>query len=105
VIEIHGLGKAYPTQNAVFEALRGVDLEIAKGEIFGITNYAPAAGLNPTRDALFIEGADSPYANLVAARPDNVNSPAIQKLVAALRSPAAKQFVKETYHGAVLTTF
>jgi D-methionine transport system substrate-binding protein len=69
------------------------------------TNYALAAGLNPTRDALFIESADSPYANLVAARPDNVNSPAIQKLVAALRSPAAKQFVKETYHGAVLTTF
>jgi D-methionine transport system substrate-binding protein len=27
------------------------------------TNYALAAGLNPTRDALFIEGADSPYAN------------------------------------------
>jgi D-methionine transport system substrate-binding protein len=48
---------------------------------------------------------DSPYANLVAARPDNVNSPAIAKLVAALRSPAAKQFVKEKYHRAVLTTF
>jgi D-methionine transport system substrate-binding protein len=69
------------------------------------TNYALAAGLNPTRDALFIEDAHSPYANLVAARPDNVNSPAIQKLVAALRSPAARQFVKDTYHGAVLTTF
>jgi D-methionine transport system substrate-binding protein len=69
------------------------------------TNYALAAGLNPTRDALFIESADSPYANLVAARSDNVNSPAIRKLVAALRSPEAKQFVKETYHGAVLTTF
>jgi len=69
------------------------------------TNYALAAGLQPTRDALFIEGPDSPYANLVAARPDNVNSPAIRKLVAALRSPEAKQFVKDTYHGAVLTTF
>jgi D-methionine transport system substrate-binding protein len=69
------------------------------------TNYALAAGLQPTRDALFIEGADSPYANLVAARPDNVNSPAIRKLVAALRSPEARQFVKDTYHGAVLTTF
>jgi D-methionine transport system substrate-binding protein len=57
------------------------------------------------RDALFIEGADSPYANLVAARPDNVNSPAILKLVAALRSPEAKKFVQDTYHGAVLTTF
>src|SRR3546814_13295695 len=34
------------------------------------TNYALEAGLVPTKDALFIEGADSPYANLVAARPD-----------------------------------
>jgi D-methionine transport system substrate-binding protein len=41
----------------------------------------------------------------VAARPDNVNSPAIQKLVAALRSPAAKKFVQDKYQGAVLTTF
>jgi len=69
------------------------------------TNYALAAGLQPTRDALFIEGADSPYANLIAARPDNVNSPALVKLVAALRSPEAKKFVQDKYHGAVVTTF
>ena len=69
------------------------------------TNYALAAGLQPTRDALFIEGADSPYANLVAARPDNVKSPALAKLVAALRTPEAKKFVQEKYRGAVLTTF
>ena len=69
------------------------------------TNYALAAGLQPTRDALFIEGADSPYANLIAARPDNVNSPALRQLVAALRSPAAKRFIQEKYHGAVVATF
>jgi D-methionine transport system substrate-binding protein len=69
------------------------------------TNYALAAGLSPTRDALFIEGPNSPYANLVAARPDNVNSPAIQKLVAALRSPAVKTFIQDRYHGAVIATF
>jgi D-methionine transport system substrate-binding protein len=69
------------------------------------TNYALAAGLVPTRDALFIEGADSPYANLVAARPDNVSSPALRKLVEALRSPAAKQFIQDKYHGAVVATF
>jgi len=69
------------------------------------TNYALAAGLSPTRDALFIEGANSPYANLVAARPDNVNSPAILKLVAALHSPAVKAFIQEKYHGAVVATF
>jgi D-methionine transport system substrate-binding protein len=69
------------------------------------TNYALAAGLVPTRDALFIEGADSPYANLVAARPDNVNSPALHKLVEALRTPATKQFIQDKYHGAVVATF
>jgi D-methionine transport system substrate-binding protein len=69
------------------------------------TNYALAAGLHPTRDALFIESSDSPYANLVAARPDNVNSPAMRKLVEALRSPGTKRFIQEKYHGAVVATF
>lgn len=69
------------------------------------TNYALAAGLDPTRDALFIEGADSPYANLIAARTDNVSSPALRKLVDALRSPAARKFIQDKYHGAVVATF
>jgi len=69
------------------------------------TNYALAAGLVPTRDALFIEGSDTPYANLIAARPDNVNSPALKKLVAALRTPAAKKFIQDKYKGAVVATF
>ena len=69
------------------------------------TNYALAAGLDPTRDALFIEGADSPYANLIAARADNVGSPALHKLVNALRSPAARKFIQDKYHGAVIATF
>jgi D-methionine transport system substrate-binding protein len=79
--------------------LQDVDLALIN------TNYALAAGLAPMRDALFIEGSDSPYANLVAARPDNVNSPALRKLVAALRSPAAKRFIQEKYHGAVVAAF
>jgi D-methionine transport system substrate-binding protein len=69
------------------------------------TNYALAAGLDPKRDALFIEGADSPYANLIAARADNVNSPALRKVVEALRSPAARKFIQDRYHGAVVATF
>ena len=69
------------------------------------TNYALAAGLNPIRDALFIESSDSPYANLVAARSDNVNSPALQKLVALLRSPETRQFIEEKYRGAIVPAF
>jgi D-methionine transport system substrate-binding protein len=69
------------------------------------TNYALEAGLNPTKDALFIEDADSPYVNILAARPDNKDSEAIQKLAAALNSEAVKQFIEETYEGAIVPAF
>lgn len=69
------------------------------------TNYALEAGLVPTRDALFIEGADSPYANLVAARPDNKDAPAVKKLVNALHSEAVRKFIIEKYKGAVVPAF
>jgi D-methionine transport system substrate-binding protein len=54
---------------------------------------------------LFIEGPNSPYANLIAARLDNVNSPTLQKLVAALRSPAVKAFIQQKYRGAIIAAF
>ncbi|WP_270168889.1 MetQ/NlpA family ABC transporter substrate-binding protein [Paenibacillus sp. SYP-B4298] len=69
------------------------------------TNYALEAGLNPTEDALFIEDKDSPYVNIVAARPDNKDSEAIQKLVAALQTPEVEKFINEKYKGAVVPAF
>ena len=69
------------------------------------TNYALEAGLDPTRNALFIEGADSPYANFVVARADNASSPAIRKLVQALHSPDVREFIKKKYRGAVVPAF
>lgn len=69
------------------------------------TNYALEAGLNPAKDALVIEGADSPYVNFLVARPDNQNSDAIQKLAKALTSPEVKAFIDQKYKGAVLPAF
>ena len=69
------------------------------------TNYALEAGLNPATDALIIEGADSPYVNFLVARPDNKDSPAIQKLAKALTSPEVKAFIEQKYKGAVLPAF
>lgn len=69
------------------------------------TNFALEAGLVPTKDALFIEGTDSPYANLLVARPDNKDSDAIQKLAAALNSAEAKAFIDEKYEGAIIPAF
>ncbi len=69
------------------------------------TNYALEAGLQPTKDALFIEGADSPYVNVVVARADNHQSAAMQKLAKALHSDAVRDFIKTKYKGAVVPAF
>ncbi|HNU12355.1 MAG TPA: MetQ/NlpA family ABC transporter substrate-binding protein [Rubrivivax sp.] len=69
------------------------------------TNYALEAKLNPVKDSLFIEDANSPYANLLVAREDNADSPAIKRLAAALTSPAVKQFIADKYQGAVVPAF
>ena len=69
------------------------------------TNYALEAKLNPTQDALVIEGSDSPYVNILVARPDNKDSDAMQKLAAALHSEQVRQFIEEKYKGAVVPAF
>ncbi|MNO73505.1 putative D-methionine-binding lipoprotein MetQ precursor [compost metagenome] len=69
------------------------------------TNYALEAGLNPAKDALVIEGSDSPYVNFLVARPDNKDSAAMQKLAAALHSAEVKQFILDKYKGAVVPAF
>jgi len=80
-------------------ALGDVDLALIN------TNYAMEAGLNPTKNALFIEGADSPYTNIVVARADRANDPLIAKLMTTLRSEEVKQFIQEKYQGAVVPAF
>lgn len=66
------------------------------------TNYAIEAGLNPSEDALFIEGAKSPYANLVVTKTKNKDNEAIQTLLEVLQSEEIKTFIKEEYDGAIV---
>lgn len=68
-------------------------------------NYALDAGLVPTKDALFLEGADSPYANVLAVRKGDENRDAIVKLGQALTSPEVKQFILDHYKGGVVPAF
>jgi D-methionine transport system substrate-binding protein len=70
------------------------------------TNYALEADLQPNEDALALEaGENNPYANVLAARSDRVNDPAIQKLAQLLNSAEVKQFIEEKYQGAVVPAF
>ena len=69
------------------------------------TNFALEAGLNPLKDALYLEAKDSPYANVLVVREGDENRPEIQKLVKALQSEDVKKFIGDKYQGAILPSF
>jgi D-methionine transport system substrate-binding protein len=69
------------------------------------TNFAIQAGLSPTRDAVAIESADSPYANVIAVRERDREKPEFATLARAYRSPEVKAFIQDTFKGAVVTTW
>ncbi|SFE62217.1 D-methionine transport system substrate-binding protein [Thermoanaerobacter thermohydrosulfuricus] len=68
-------------------------------------NYALEAGLVPTKDALFIESANSPYVNVLVVRKGDESRPELKKLAEALNSPEVKKFIEDNYKGAVVPAF
>jgi len=69
------------------------------------TNYALQAGLVPSRDAIAIEEAKSPYANLIAVRTADKDKPWVAKLVKAYQSPEVRSFVSEKFAGSMVPAF
>lgn len=71
-------------------------------------NYALQAGLTGN-DALASESADSDaaqtYANILAVRAGEEDSAKTQALITALTSETCRQFIEETYSGAVVPIF
>lgn len=71
-------------------------------------NYALQAGLHAS-DALAIEDASGDaaqtYANIIACRAGDESSAKIQALIKALQSDAVKQYIENTYNGAVVAIF
>ncbi len=59
------------------------------------SNFAGQAGLIPARDAIVIEAKDSPYANVIAVRESEKDSPKIKALVKASQSPKVKAYIEE----------
>lgn len=66
------------------------------------TNYAINAGLNPLEDALFIEGEESPYVNVIAVKSEDKDNENLNKLVDVLQSEDIQDFIIEKYEGAIL---
>lgn len=69
-------------------------------------NYALPAGLTAKRDGLLIEGADSPYVNIVTVKAGNENDPRIKALVKAIASDEVRDYILKTYpNGDVVPVF
>ena len=67
------------------------------------SNYAIEAKLNPTKDALGLEGSSSAYSNILAVKEGNENSDLIKALKAALESQQVADLIAEQYDGAVVS--
>ena len=69
------------------------------------TNFAMQADLIPQRDAIVIEGADSPYVNILVANPESAQKEDMKILIKAVQSEETKAFIEKQYKGAVLPAF
>jgi D-methionine transport system substrate-binding protein len=69
------------------------------------TNYAMSAGLVPAKDALILEDASSPYANILAVRGKDKDNPLYKKFLKAYQSEEVKKFVTEEFKGSVIVAW
>lgn len=69
-------------------------------------NYALQAGFSVAKDALAYEASDSEaaktYVNIIAVKEGHENDPGTQALVKVLKSDEIKQYINDTYDGAVI---
>jgi D-methionine transport system substrate-binding protein len=69
------------------------------------TNYALEAGLNPLKDAIAIEDASSPYANIIVVQAKSRDETWVRDLVAAYQAEEIRAFINETFKGAIVAAF
>jgi D-methionine transport system substrate-binding protein len=92
IVELEAAQVARATDDAAFVVLNG--------------NYALEAGFSVAKDAVAYEQSDSEaaqtYVNIIAVEEGHENDEGIQALVTVLKSDEIKQFINDTYDGAVI---
>ena len=95
--------------NLVFQELEAAQIARVKDEVAYVVlngNYALEAGLSVAKDSIAYESSDSEaaktYVNVVVVKEGNENSDAIKALVDVLKSDEIKQYINDTYDGAVI---
>ena len=69
------------------------------------TNFALAADLDPTGDALVLEDADSPYVNILTIKNGDENREELIAIKKALMSDSVRKFIEDKYEGAIVPVF
>ena len=95
-------------KNLEFIELEAAQIPTQLGEVeFAAinTNFAMEAGLDPKKDSILLETTDSPYVNVIAVRPEDKDSEDLKKFIEAYQSDEVRQYIEETYDGAVIPGF
>ncbi len=95
------------TKNIKIEEIDSAQLIRLKTDFDGYitnTNKILEAGIDPNT-ALFREGKDSPYANILVTKTNRLNDPAVVALKKALTTEEVRKFIEEKYKGAVIPAF
>ena len=96
-------------KNIKIQELEAAQVARVTGEVAYVVlngNYALEASYSVGKDALAYEKSDSEaaktYVNVIAVKEGNENNPAIKALVDTLKSDTIKQYINDTYDGAVI---
>ena len=95
--------------NVEIQELEAAQVPRVKDEVAFVVlngNYALQAGFSVAKDAIAYETSDSEaaktYVNVIAVKEGNEDSDAIKALVSVLKSDEIKQYINDTYDGAVI---
>jgi D-methionine transport system substrate-binding protein len=69
------------------------------------TNFAIEGKLDPAKDAIAREAADSPWVNVLVVRQADASKPWVKKLISAYHSPEVKNYIQTKYPGIVVPGF
>lgn len=96
-------------KNIKIQELEAAQVSRVKDEVAFVVlngNYALEAGFSVAKDAVAYETSDSEaaktYVNVIAVKEGNEKNEGIQALVNVLKSDEIKQYIKDTYDGAVI---
>ncbi|WP_425446641.1 MetQ/NlpA family ABC transporter substrate-binding protein [Dethiothermospora halolimnae] len=95
-------------RNLKFKALEAAQIPRVMGDVDAAIingNYALEAELVPTEDAILLEDKDSPYANIIAIRPEDKDNTKLKTLLDTLQSEEVKKYIEENYNGGVIPAF